>query len=131
LFLSTTLIFDLGTVPLISFRLDFRKTISALYLQSNLVTSPIKGILEIKNFNPRCIPMQILSWTDRVRSCAGKISYIDIVFRRLISTKLMFRQVGILLLFFISFWSYYFLFTHHIFHIPDRNMTRWHNPLLY
>jgi hypothetical protein len=27
---------------------------------------------------PRCIPMDILAWTDCVRSSAGKISYIDI-----------------------------------------------------
>ena len=40
----------------------------------NLVSSPIKGILEILNLTTRCIPMDILAWTDCVRSSAGKIS---------------------------------------------------------
>jgi len=43
-----------------------------------LVTISIKGILKISNLTPWCIPMHILSWTDCVRSSAGKISYIDI-----------------------------------------------------
>jgi hypothetical protein len=37
----------------------------------NLVSSLIKGILEILNLTPRCIPMDILAWTDCVRSSAG------------------------------------------------------------
>ena len=43
-------------------------------LHPNLVSSPIKGILEILNLTTRCIPMDILAWTDCVRSSAGKIS---------------------------------------------------------
>ena len=43
-------------------------------LHPNLVSSLIKGILEISNLTPRCIPMDILAWTDCVRSSAGKIS---------------------------------------------------------
>jgi hypothetical protein len=35
-------------------------------------------ILEILNLTTRCIPMDILAWTDCVRSSAGNISYIDI-----------------------------------------------------
>ena len=61
----------------ISLRLRFRRNfLSVLHL--NLVSSPIKGILEILNLTTRCIPMDILAWTDCVRSSAGKISYIDI-----------------------------------------------------
>jgi hypothetical protein len=44
------------------------------------MTSPIKGILEILNLTPRCIPMDILAWMDCVRSSADitkpKIYYI-------------------------------------------------------
>ena len=43
-------------------------------LHPNLVSSPIKGILEILNLTPRCIPTDILAWTDCVRPSAGKIS---------------------------------------------------------
>jgi hypothetical protein len=43
-------------------------------LHPNLVSSPIKGILEILNLTTQCIPMDILAWTDCVRSSAGKIS---------------------------------------------------------
>jgi hypothetical protein len=58
---------------LISLRLGFRRNV-CLYLHPNLVSSPIKGILEILNLTPRCIPMDILAWTDCVISSAGKIS---------------------------------------------------------
>ena len=62
---------------LISLRLRFRRNfLSVLHL--NLVSSPIKGILEIFYLTTRCIPMDILAWTDCVRSSAGNISYIDI-----------------------------------------------------
>jgi hypothetical protein len=44
---------------LISLRLRFRRNfLSVLHL--NLVSSPIKGILEILNLTPRCIPMDML-----------------------------------------------------------------------
>jgi hypothetical protein len=60
---------------LISLRLGFRRNFLSV-LHSNLVSSPIKdkGILEILNLNPWCIPMDILAWTECVRSSAGKIS---------------------------------------------------------
>ena len=58
---------------IISLRLGFRRNL--LYvLHHNLVSSPIKGILEILNLTTQCIPMDILAWTDCVRSSAGKIS---------------------------------------------------------
>ena len=63
--------------PIISLRLGFRRNFLSV-LHPNLVSSPIKGILEIFNLTTRCIPMGILAWTDCVRSSAGKISYIDI-----------------------------------------------------
>jgi hypothetical protein len=49
-----------------------RNFLSVLHL--NLVSSPIKGILEILYLTTRCILMDILAWTDCVRSSAGKIS---------------------------------------------------------
>ena len=58
---------------LISLRLGFRRNFLSV-LHPNLVSSPIKGILEILNLTIRCIPMDILAWTDCVRSSAGKIS---------------------------------------------------------
>jgi hypothetical protein len=58
---------------LISLRLGFRRNFLSV-LHPNLVSSPIKGILEILNLTPRGIPMDILAWTDCVRSSAGKIS---------------------------------------------------------
>ena len=59
---------------IISLRLGFRRNFLSV-LHPNLVSSPIKGILEILNLTPpRCIPMDILAWTDCVRSSAGKIS---------------------------------------------------------
>jgi hypothetical protein len=62
---------------IISLRLRFRRNfLSVLHL--NLVSSPIKGILEIFYLTTRCIPIDILAWTDCVRSSAGNISYIDI-----------------------------------------------------
>jgi hypothetical protein len=60
-------------VVVISLRLGFRRNFLSV-LHPNLVSSPIKGILEILNLIPRCIPMDILAWTDCVRSSAGKIS---------------------------------------------------------
>jgi hypothetical protein len=56
------------------------KIFTALYLQSNLVTSSKKGILETWNLTPplRYIPMHILAWTDCVKPSTGKISYTDI-----------------------------------------------------
>ena len=47
---------------LISLRLGFRRNCLSV-LHPNLVSSPIKGILEIS--------MDILAWTDCVRSSAG------------------------------------------------------------
>ena len=68
---------NISTIHVISLRLRFRRNfLSVLHL--NLVSSPIKGILEILNLTTRCIPMDILAWTDCVRSSAGKISYTDI-----------------------------------------------------
>jgi hypothetical protein len=58
---------------LISLRLGFRRNFLSV-LHPNLVSSPIKGILKIFNLTTRCIPMDILAWTDCVRSSAGKIS---------------------------------------------------------
>jgi hypothetical protein len=58
---------------LISLRLGFRRNFPSV-LHPNLVSSPIKGILEILNLTTQCIPMDILAWTDCVRSSAGKIS---------------------------------------------------------
>ena len=58
---------------IISLRLGFRRNFLSV-LHPNLVSSPIKGILEILNLTTRCIPMDILAWTDCVRSSAGKIS---------------------------------------------------------
>ena len=58
---------------IISLRLGFRRNFLSV-LHPHLVSSPIKGILEIFNLTPRCIPMDILAWTDCVRSRAGKIS---------------------------------------------------------
>ena len=60
---------------LISLRLGFRRNVLSV-LHPNLVSSPIKGILEILNLTPppRYFPMDILAWTDCVRSSAGKIS---------------------------------------------------------
>jgi hypothetical protein len=55
-----------------SWVLDLCNFLSVLH--PNLVSSPIKGILKIFNLTPRCIPMDILAWTDCVRSSAGKIS---------------------------------------------------------
>ena len=54
-------------------RLGFRRNFLSV-LHPNLVSSPIKGILEILNLTPWCIPMDILAWMDCVRSSAGKIS---------------------------------------------------------
>ena len=50
---------------LISLRLGFRRNF--LSVHPNLVSRPIKGILEILNLTPRCIPMDIsvLTWTSR------------------------------------------------------------------
>jgi len=50
-----------------------QKKCSALYLQSNLVTSTNKCILEIQNMTTQCIPMHILSCTYCVRSSSGNI----------------------------------------------------------
>ena len=58
---------------IISLRLGFRRNVLSV-LHPNLVSSPIKGILEILNLTTRCIPIDILAWTDCVRSSAGKIS---------------------------------------------------------
>ena len=58
---------------IISLRLGFRRNFLSV-LHPNLVSSPIKGILEIFNLTTRCIPMDILAWTECVRSSAGKIS---------------------------------------------------------
>ena len=58
---------------LISLRLGFRRNFLSV-LHPNLVSSSIKGILEILNLTTRCIPMDILAWTDCVRSIAGKMS---------------------------------------------------------
>ena len=58
---------------IISLRLGFRRDFLSV-LHPNLVSSPIKGILEILNLTTRCIPMDILAWTDCVRSSTGKIS---------------------------------------------------------
>jgi hypothetical protein len=55
---------------LISLRFGFGRNFLSV-LHPNLVSSPIKGILEILNLTPRCIPMDILAWTDCVRSSAG------------------------------------------------------------
>ena len=52
-------------------RLGFRRNFLSV-LHPNLVSSPIKGILEIFKFDPRCIPMDILTWTDCVGSSVGK-----------------------------------------------------------
>ena len=52
--------------------LGFRRNFLSV-LHPNLASSPIKGILEILNLTTRCIPMDILAWTDCVRSSAGKI----------------------------------------------------------
>ena len=57
----------------ISLRLGFRRNFLSV-LHPNLVSSPIKGILEILNLTTRCIPMDILAWTDCVSTSAGKIS---------------------------------------------------------
>ena len=45
---------------LISLRLGFRRNFLSV-LHPNLVSSPIKGILEILNLTTRCIPMDILA----------------------------------------------------------------------
>jgi hypothetical protein len=45
-------------------------------LHPNLVSSPIKGILEILNLIPQCIPMDILAWTDCVGSSILKYFYL-------------------------------------------------------
>ena len=58
---------------LISLRLGFQRNFLSV-LHPNLVSSSIKGILEILNLTTRCIPMDILAWTDCVRSIAGKMS---------------------------------------------------------
>jgi hypothetical protein len=58
---------------LISLRLGFRRNFLSV-LHPNLVSSSIKGNLEILNLTTRCIPMDILAWTDCVRSIAGKMS---------------------------------------------------------
>jgi hypothetical protein len=60
-------------VFVISLRLRFRRNFLSV-LHPNLVSSPIKDILEIVYLTPRCIPMDILAWTDCVRSSAGEIS---------------------------------------------------------
>jgi hypothetical protein len=65
--------FSGGGSWIISLRLGFRRNFLSV-LHPNLVSSPIKGILEILNLTTRCIPMDILAWTDCVRSSAGKIS---------------------------------------------------------
>ena len=70
--LGDSFAFLTGTT-LILLRLGFRRNFLSV-LHPNLVSSPIKGILEIFNLTPRCIPMDILAWTDCVRSSAGKIS---------------------------------------------------------
>jgi hypothetical protein len=44
-----------GSVAIISLRLGFRRNLLSV-LHPNLVSSPIKGILEILNLTPRCIP---------------------------------------------------------------------------
>jgi hypothetical protein len=50
-----------STYMVISLRLRFRRNfLSVLHL--NLVSSPIKGILEIFYLTTRCIPMDILAW---------------------------------------------------------------------
>ena len=61
------------TSYVISLRLGFRRHFLSV-LHPNLVSSPIKGILEILNLTPRCIPIDILAWKDCVISSAGKIS---------------------------------------------------------
>ena len=52
------------------------KTLSALYLQPNLVTHPIKHILEIKNLTPtpQCILMQTIAKnvTNLIMWCTNK-----------------------------------------------------------
>ena len=63
----------LSAREVISLRLGFRRNFLSV-LHPNLVSSPIKGILEILNLTTRCIPMDILARTDCVRSSAGKIS---------------------------------------------------------
>ena len=70
----TIVLWFFSTKPVvISLRLGFRRNFLSV-LHPNLVSSPIKGILEILNLTPRCIPMDILAWMDCVRSSAGKIS---------------------------------------------------------
>jgi hypothetical protein len=64
---------------LISFCFRWFRSISfRFYFVSHFIGAPIEGILEILNLTPRCIPMDILAWTDCVRSSAGKISLKDI-----------------------------------------------------
>jgi hypothetical protein len=62
----------MGCLHYCSFSDIHNYTLSVLH--PNLVSSPIKGILEILNLTTRCIPMDIFAWTDWVRSNAGKIS---------------------------------------------------------
>jgi hypothetical protein len=61
-------------MTLISLRLalGFRRNFLSV-LHPNLILSPIKGILEIFNLTTRCIPMDILAWTDCVSTSAGTI----------------------------------------------------------
>ena len=61
----------LSVLVFISLRLGFRRNV-CLYLHPTVVSSPIKGIPEILNLTSRCIPMDILAWTDCVGSSVGK-----------------------------------------------------------
>ena len=72
-FFNTVSVSRYSRTIIISLRLGFRRNFLSV-LHPNLVSSPIKGILEILNLTTRCIPMDILAWTDCVRSSAGKIS---------------------------------------------------------
>jgi hypothetical protein len=63
--------------PVISLRLGFRRDFLSV-LHPNLISSPIKGILEIFNLTPRCIPMDILDV-----SCCHHLASVVVVRRKL------------------------------------------------
>jgi hypothetical protein len=84
--------------PIISLRLGFRRNFLSV-LHPNLVSSPIKGILEILNLTNRCIPMDILAWTV----------HFSILFQKQIHFRhrIYFLQVLYFIYFYYKMYQYY------------------------
>ena len=73
-FLQYVTMYDVYEFNLVEMRIP-KNFLSVVH--PSLVSGPVGGVLEVLNLTTRCIPMDVLAWTDCVGSGAGGVLYID------------------------------------------------------